>query len=392
MTTLAEAPATSASPPPRALLRRYRAPLALLLVLVVVTGVVGLVGTSRSGELDPRSYAPEGARAVATVLADQGVPTTVVGDVPELVARLSAGSQVVVPAPAALTLEELEAVGDAVRERGAALLVLTPLDDDLDALGVPATQPGDDEVEVRRPACALPAAERAGTARTGGLGFRPDGAAAVGCYATGGLASLLALPGERTTLLGTSSPLTNERVDEDGNAALALGLLGTAADGAPVEQVLWLLPRPDRPLPGGAQRSVGDLVPDALVWGVVQLGVAVAVLALWRARRLGRVVDEPLPVVVRAAEAVEGRSRLYRASGARDAAADALRAGARDRLLRRLGLPLGTTPDALVAALAARAGDDPVRAQAALFGPPPTADDGLVRLAADLDALGPRAS
>ena len=53
--------------------------------------------------------------------------------------------------------------------------------------------------------------------------------------------------------------------------------------------------------------------------------VAVLLLALWRARRLGPVVTEPLPVVVRAAETVEGRARLYRRGGARDTAAEALR-------------------------------------------------------------------
>ena len=49
-------------------------------------------------------------------------------------------------------------------------------------------------------------------------------------------------------------------------------------------------------------------------------------LALWQARRLGPVVAERLPVVVRAAETVEGRGRLYRARRARDRAAAALRA------------------------------------------------------------------
>ena len=84
--------------------------------------------------------------------------------------------------------------------------------------------------------------------------------------------------------------------------------------------------------------------------------MAVVVLALWRARRLGRVVEEPLPVVVRAAETVEGRGRLYRAAGARDRAAEALRRGARDRLVPRLGLPAGADREALVGTVAVRTG------------------------------------
>ena len=72
-------------------------------------------------------------------------------------------------------------------------------------------------------------------------------------------------------------------------------------------------------------------------------------LALWRARRLGPVVAEPLPVVVRAAETVEGRARLYRRGGARGQAA---RGAARRRPVagsgRALGLPRRADPPAVV--------------------------------------------
>ena len=61
----------------------------------------------------------------------------------------------------------------------------------------------------------------------------------------------------------------------------------------------------------------------AFIW----LAVLGGLLVLWRARRLGPVVTEPLPVVVRSAEVVEGHGRLYSRAGARDRAAAALRAG-----------------------------------------------------------------
>src|SRR5690606_41722785 len=53
--------------------------------------------------------------------------------------------------------------------------------------------------------------------------------------------------------------------------------------------------------------------------------VVVVLLAWWQGRRLGPLVTEPLPVVVRASETVEGRGRLYRSRRARDRAAEALR-------------------------------------------------------------------
>ena len=54
--------------------------------------------------------------------------------------------------------------------------------------------------------------------------------------------------------------------------------------------------------------------------------------AFWRGRRLGPLVVENLPVVVRASETMEGRARLYQKSSARLHALDALRIGAIQRL------------------------------------------------------------
>ena len=100
---------------------------------------------------------------------------------------------------------------------------------------------------------------------------------------------------------------------------------------------------------------------------------------------------EPLPVVVRAAEAVEGRSRLYRRAQARDRAAEALRAGALARMVPRLGIdsPAGgePPPDAVVAAVASRSGRPDAAVHATLFGPPPADDAGLVALADSLDSI-----
>jgi hypothetical protein len=111
------------------------------------------------------------------------------------------------------------------------------------------------------------------------------------------------------------------------------------------------------------------------------------VLALWRARSLGRVVEEPLPVVVRAAETVEGRSRLYRAASARDSAGDALRSATRGRLSRRLGLAATPEQRDLVPVVAERLGMDPTAVAALLYGGAPTDDAALVRLVADLRRL-----
>jgi len=237
---------------------------------------------------------------------------------------------------------------------------------------------------VRQPGCRMGPARRAGAADTGGRGYevRPGTDAAL-CYARDGVPSLVRVRegGRTVTFLGSPVPLTNSRFGDEGNAALALGVLGGR------ERLVWYLPSLADVPRSAAQRSFYDLVPDGVWWGLVQLGVAVLLLALWRGRRLGPLVEEPLPVVVRAAETVEGRARLYRRAGARDTAAEALRDATRTRLRAALGVPPGSGAPLVVDAVAARARRTPAEVAPLLYGAAPADDRALVRLADELDAL-----
>jgi hypothetical protein len=205
---------------------------------------------------------------------------------------------------------------------------------------------------------------------------------ATGCYPLGRLASFVEVSrdGRRVTLLGSGSFMTNDRLGDAGNAALALRLLTRHPT------LEWVYPRAAPPA-GEEGRSLTSLLPHRLYVLLAELGVAALLVALWRGRRLGPVVVEPLPVVVRAAEAVEGRARLYESAAARGRAADALRAGLRDRLVRALGLAPDAPRETLVAAVTARAARDAAAVDTLLYGPPPADDEALVRLAADLDRL-----
>lgn len=376
------APATTASGPTvRSTWRSARGPLAVVLALVLVGTLVGVLSASGpSGRLDPAAPTPAGAKAVAEVLRDRGVEVTRVDTVEAVEAADSRQVTVVVPLPSALAPSELRRLG----RLDAGLLVVGADDEQLDQLDLPAEVQDEVPVEQRQPACELPVAVEAGDADLGGRTYRgTDEAAAVGCYAVRGEASLLRLPASSAVLLGDGAPLTNERLDERGNAALALGLLSERP------RVLWLVPRPGRVVEDDI--ALRDLLPAGLPLAALQLLIAAGVLALWRARRLGRVVTEPLPVVVRAAEAVEGRSRLYRAARARGSAAEALQSAARERLGRRVGAPSSADRaadrSALVSLVAERTGDPPQLVDALLYGGPPADDAALVRLADDLHAL-----
>lgn len=358
---------TSTGPTLRSVTRSGRGPVLAVIGLVLVIAVLALIrGTSPSGALDPRSYDQQGTHALAALLEQGGTSVQVVSSGTQALAASGPRTVVVVPFPEQLPGAELALVGQVP----GGLLVLGAEQDAVDALGLPVAVDPASVAQVRRPACALPVAVRAGAVRVGGAGYSGAG---TGCYASGGTAGLLALDGGRV-LLGSADPLTNQRLAEEGNASLALGLLGSA------DKVLWLLPSAAAP-PVGGRQGLLELLPDRVVAAGLQLGLAVVVLALWRARRLGRVVVEPLPVVVRAAEAVEGRGRLYRVARARDAASDALRQASVDAAGRRLGL---SGPDGLVEATAARTGRPAAAVQDLLYGPVPVDDAALQRLADDL--------
>jgi hypothetical protein len=363
---------TATGPTARSVTRSARGPVLVVLALVL-TGflIAAYIGTGPQDPYNPDAYTPDGAHAITALLQNRNVPVRRVETVEAVDRR--ADTTVFVPIAQALTASELGRLAGAPGR----LVIVGATQSQLDEVASDVSDAAEIDVSTRDPACALPVAVRAGDVEIGGVTYRTD-AAATECYAAAGRATLLQR--ERLTLLGSGDLFTNARLDKRGNAALALGLLGAGTD------VQWLLPRPGARTVD-SQHSLNDLIPTAVKLAVLQLFVAIGLLALWRARRLGAVVTEPLPVVVRAAEAVEGRSRLYRASRSRATAAEALRAGARDRLARRLGLGPETSRHAVVAAVVAHTGGDPAAVDALLYGAAPTSDDALVELADNLDIL-----
>jgi hypothetical protein len=369
---------SSVDPTPGQLWAAARGPLVVAAVVLLGALVLALVaGGPGSGRLDPREPAPPGGRAVAEVLRDQGVRVDLVTTTAAAREATGPGDTLLVAEPGILVEQQARAVV----ATGADLVVVAPPAPELFAPGVAVADVSDSE--VRQPGCRLPPARRAGAAETGGIGWSVQPGPVDTCYARDGVPSLVRVRdgGRSVTLLGTPAPLTNRHLGDDGNAALVLGLLGENP------RLVWYLPSLSDVPADAAQRSFYDLVPGGVWWGLVQLGIAVLLLAAWRARRLGPVVAEPLPVVVRAAETTEGRARLYRRGGARDTAAEALRSGLRSRLVPRLGLPHRAPPPAVVDAVAARTRRPPPDVAALLYGAAPADEAALVRLADELDAL-----
>ncbi|MFE0459166.1 DUF4350 domain-containing protein [Kitasatospora sp. NPDC058965] len=387
--TAADAPASSLSPTLRQLWHRTRWFLAAA-VLLLLAGLLlaGLDNSAGYPALDPRSPDGTGTKAVAELLRGHGVTVSTTAD-PGALATAGPDDTVLVPVPDLLTSDQLRALGAAGHRR---LVLLSPDSTALDVLA-PAVQPytGDGPEGVTSaataPGCTLAEAEVAGTAEAGGRLYR-GGPGTAACYPRLGhptLVSARGADGSEVVVVGSGRFLTNEYLTHEGNASLALGLLGSQP------HLVWYLPDYAASAAANGDKSFTELIPSGWSWAAVQLAVAVVLAALWRARRLGPLVAEQLPVVVRAAETTEGRARLYQLAKARGRAAEALRRAARHRLAPVLGVSVTAgqvDSHTLLAALGDRLTDRPAGDLAGLlYGPPPTDDAALLRLADDLDAL-----
>ena len=396
-----------AGPPPRRhgiRTRRTAVAAALVALGLLLVVLLALTGQRPTQPLDPQGSGPEGAMALAEVLRDQGVEVEVVRSIAALEEADKDGSTtVLVGDPTNLGAGAAARLGGEVRFVGR-LVVVDGTTAQLDAIGVPASAfpGGDDSVPAR---CDSTIAHDDDVLSTTDTRYLPDpGSHASSCFvlrrpdATGGTpgpeggsgAAMVELPAGAshpdTVLVGSGTAWSNEAITQESNAGVAVRALGSTP------RLLWYQPGRGDLTAAGPGRDDGG----AEIWpvwtgpAIALLGVVVVLLALSRGRRLGRLVREPLPVVVRAIETTESRGRLYRRAGDRARAAAVLRGGTRDRLTRRLGLG-PEAAGALVHATATATGRPADEVGRLLFGPDPHDDDSLIQLAQELTDLEERA-
>jgi hypothetical protein len=358
-----------------------RRPFWRMLAALIVICAVAAIGTYLTaprpgGQMDPAATGPEGGHALVALLRDRGVTVVVAHDVDEAVSATRSGSLLLFAQSQRVTTEPLL---KRLADTPADLLLVEPTSRTRAALS-PGIRSGGEQSPENTPDCALREADRAGAVDFGPSNtFRADGDRAItSCY---GGALVRYRDGDRTvTAVGSTEFMTNGGLLRAGNAALAMNLAGMQS------RLVWFAPQS---VEGGssAKGKILDLIPENVTWMVVQLWLAVALIALWKGRRIGPLVAEDLPVVVRASETVEGRGRLYRSRRARDRAAHALRTAALRRLQPRLGLGVDAAPPAVVQAILLRSTLSPETLWHILFGPPPAADADLVQLTRALDDI-----
>lgn len=416
--------ATSATVPDtrgsRATRIRRRAGWALAVAVGVGALVVMALATTAPDQvLDPDDTGPTGGKAIVEVLRQHGVDVEVVRSIGALAdAQPGPGSTVVMANSAYVGHDSATTLGH-VSAGADRLVLLDPTAAQLAAIALPLTS---GTLEARLPltaGCTSTVARADDTASLVDTRFIPvkrgSGTTATLCFglpnprgddqagddqaqddrakddptkaeAFGFGAAMATVPAAadhpEVVALGISAAFTNRWVDEESHAGLALRALGHSP------RLVWY-----QPGLGDLASLTGDAAdggwPVWLAPAAAVLATAVIVLAFVRGRRMGALVTEPLPVVVRAVETTESRGRIYRRARDRSRAAAVLRQGTTERLARRLALPPHAAQAVQVAAAAAT-GMPPAQVAALLAGPPPTTDVELHTLATALTDLEER--
>ena len=356
--------------------RSWRWPVLTLVVLAVIAAISAYLTAPRPGfRMDPESTDPDGAHALVTLLRDNGVEVVVAGGIADVENAARPDTLILVAESQFLTDNTLL---DRLAQAPGDLLLVEPTSRTREAL-TPDLRMGSASTFDSNPNCNLREANRAGSVRFGPSDtYEAKGRVVTRCY--DGVLIRYREAGRTVTVVGSTDFMTNGGLLQAGNAALAMNLAGDRP------RVIWYAPHR---IEGetSSPASIYDLIPDNVTWIVWQLWIVVLLVALWKGRRVGPLVAEELPVVVRASETVEGRGRLYRSRRARDRAADALRTATLQRLVPRLGLGTNAPAPTVVTTVAQRSGADPEFVSYHLFGLPPATDNDLLQLARALDEI-----
>ena len=379
----------TAAPGTRARVRRVLPWVAVVVGVALVVVVAGR-GEEEGNPLDPASPGPLGTKGLVEVLRELGGEVRVSGEPP------GAGTETALLLSDDLSPGRRQGLLDWVR-RGGTLVVADPSSGVTAVEQAGSTQIGllDAEIERRCDVAALAGAGR--VAAPGGIVFEvpegqggpgapgnpggPPGGGTRACFPRNDGAWLLVQPvgGGTVVRLGGASVLVNRELGEADNAVLLASLL------VPVEGTTVQVLQP--PLPGGGDAGLTDLIAPRVRLALWQLVVAFVLLALWRARRLGRPVAEPQPVQLPGAELVVAVGNLLQRAKGRGQAAGLLTDDLRRSLAERLGLPPSTPADQVADTVAARTGIPRERVLRTLTRSTPRDEAELVALSQAIDTV-----
>lgn len=191
-------------------------------------------------------------------------------------------------------------------------------------------------------------------------------------------------PNQTTIVLGTVHPLTNSYLATKDSAALGLSLVkGT-------KKIVWIDPKladfqnntPNQQKPSNDMPSQLSWM-NSLKWWALFL---IAMVGLWQGRRLGRIVTEYLPVMVKSSETARGLGRMYSGSKSYERSLELLQSAASVRISKLLGVHPSSTQQDLIAIIAQALGRNETEVSSILCRKAKSAAD-LVAGTANLDSL-----
>ncbi|WP_082096116.1 DUF4350 domain-containing protein [Demequina flava] len=364
---------------------------AVVLLIIAVTLLVWGNEPEDTTALSPYNAGPEGARAAAQILGDQGVNVRYVSTLAATSTAAADSTTLVIASPDFLGRDQVEAILDYPGD-----IVFLGSSRAVSQVAGLGTDSGGDYVEPTAIAagCSDPDAQAAQEV-TVSVGAIADagGSGVETCFTTpdGYSAYVTANDGDRTVrVIASTDIVTNAHLAEQGHAALTLRALGHQPSIVWYVGNLYDLSLPTWAGDGEAPEDF-EVSPDALPpWFgplVFMAFLTVLVAGLWQGRRFGRLVPEPLPVIVPAAEAVRGRARLYRRAGDVPHACAALRAQTATRIGRRLGVPRSGNADALIDAIHRATGRRREDVARLLAGPLPQKSTDMMTMIKELDSL-----
>ncbi|MDO5024969.1 MAG: DUF4350 domain-containing protein [Trueperella sp.] len=337
---------SAATSPRRA--RRSAAWAIVFAPLLVALIVLALLFTQQEDmrPLSPQSAQPGGAGALSTILEEQGVTVTMAAT-PQEAAQIAEQHSTVLLTPQATASDE----SIATLTESAAKVIVTGTDADFAAWGFPGTTTLAFIDTISAVECANPNALAA--AQIGPIDslylpatdfFKdsPDSNTTDltdTCFAADfGAAWGRSAEYQNVVLLPDPQFLSNQHLAKYGNAAFAVRELGSTP------QLIWVIGQ-DRPEFSGQHDTVYTDWMVRLFWGL--LGT-IAVYAIYRGRRFGPLVAEPMPVNVPLSEADTGRAQLYERANDPAYLADLLRASTLAKIGPKLGLPQRSSADDVV--------------------------------------------
>ena len=337
---------------------RWVAPLIVVGVLLAATLAMTLLspaGHGNTDDLDPANPGYSGAQGLAHVLSDHGVSVTVVRSQRELLDETVDGTSTVVITHTLRLSGRTARAALAHAAPAASVILLGPDPEVTKGMGLPVDSHLANLTELTASCTGagvgadfrLAQAGRAYTATGSDSG-------ATTCFPdkSDGGGAMVSLPGAAgrppVILLGDDTLISNGTILDSDNAAIALHLFGQT------DRLIWYVPSLADIAP--SESSSRSIAPGWFGPGLALATSAVVFLCLWRGRRLGRLVTEPLPVIVRAVETTESRGRMYRKSRDRTRALAVLQLATRRRLTAYLGLSASSAVSSVAAAAAAVSG------------------------------------